>query len=90
MGCIAASIALAVCGLSVLPPLVAGSNYTQWSLSVVSYTPEVSFAVMGSWLALALGRRWRAQPTWLDRAGRALAASWIAANALAWLRLCLL
>jgi hypothetical protein len=29
------------------------------------------------------------EPTWPDRLGRAIGASWIAANTLAWLRLCL-
>jgi hypothetical protein len=36
-------------------------------------------AVVGSWLALALSRRWRPEPSWVDRAGRVLGAYWLAA-----------
>ena len=32
----------------------------------------------GSWLTLSLNRRWRPEPTWLDRLGRALGLYWIA------------
>jgi len=90
VACVTASAALAVCGLSVLPPLAAGNQFIQFRLlRLSSYSAEVSFAVAGAWLALALGGRWRPEPTWPDRLGRALGASWIAANAVAWMRLCL-
>jgi hypothetical protein len=36
-------------------------------------------AVMGVWLCLAVGRRWRAEPSWVDRLGRALGMAWVAA-----------
>ena len=35
-------------------------------------------AVAGCWIALALGGRWRPEPAWDDRLGRALGAAWIA------------
>lgn len=38
----------------------------------------MAVAVAGSWAALALGRRWRPEPGWLDRAGIGLGALWIA------------
>jgi hypothetical protein len=33
--------------------------------------------VFGAWAALAATRRWRSEPTWIDRLGRVLAAIWI-------------
>jgi hypothetical protein len=36
-----------------------------------------SFAVIGAWLALALGRRFRPERSWVDRAGRVLGAYWV-------------
>ncbi len=34
-------------------------------------------AVAGSWLALAIGGRWRPEPSWIDRLGRALGCFWL-------------
>jgi hypothetical protein len=34
-------------------------------------------AVLGSWLALALSRRFRPERSWIDRAGRALGLYWV-------------
>jgi hypothetical protein len=34
-------------------------------------------AVVGAWLALILSRKWRAEPSWIDRMGRALGLYWI-------------
>jgi hypothetical protein len=39
---------------------------------------RVGFAVLGAWAALLMTRGWRPQPSWLDRAGRALGLAWIA------------
>ncbi len=38
---------------------------------------EVGFAVAASWLVLIVGRRWRPEPSWIDRCGRAVGAYWI-------------
>lgn len=50
------------------------------------WTPWV---VLGSWLALALARRWRPERSWIDRAGRVLGFYWIflllAGMAIAWI-----
>jgi hypothetical protein len=35
--------------------------------------------VAGAWLALILARAWRPEPTWVDRAGRALGVFWLVA-----------
>jgi hypothetical protein len=37
----------------------------------------VGAAVVGAWAALALARRWRAEPSGIDRLGRVLGLSWI-------------
>ncbi len=34
-------------------------------------------AVAGAWAALLASRRWRTEPTWIDRAGRVLGIIWI-------------
>jgi hypothetical protein len=34
-------------------------------------------AVLVSWMTLWVGRRWRAEPSWIDRLGRAFGAFWI-------------
>jgi hypothetical protein len=39
---------------------------------------RIGFAVIGSWLTLVLVRGWRPEPSWLDRARRALGWGWIA------------
>jgi hypothetical protein len=39
---------------------------------------RVAPAVAGAWLVLALGGRWRPDPSWLDRSGAALGIAWIA------------
>ena len=39
--------------------------------------PKVAFAVFGAWVVLALSRRPTPGPTWIDRLGWALAASWV-------------
>lgn len=43
----------------------------------------VGAAVALPWLGLALSRRWRAEKSWIDRAGRALGVCWLLAGALA-------
>lgn len=46
-------------------------------------------AVVGSWLALAIARRWRPERSWIDRTGRALGLYWVllftAALAIPWI-----
>jgi hypothetical protein len=41
-------------------------------------TVVVPAAVLLAWLVLALTRRWSAEPSWIDRAGRCLGVAWIA------------
>lgn len=90
VACLAASMALLVCGLSIPPMLWGGSRLMMSQLSLVSYTPEAGFAVAGAWLALALGSHWRPEPSWIDRLGRGVGWLWISANLVNWFRLALL
>ena len=46
-------------------------------LLAISLTPACSFAVATAWTTLALNRRWRPEPGWIDRAGRALGVYWL-------------
>lgn len=39
---------------------------------------QVGFSVAASWLGLVLIRRWRAEPSWIDRLGRAIGGFWLA------------
>lgn len=42
-------------------------------------TPLAAWATAASWLVLAVGGRWRPEPDWIDRAGRVIGITWIAA-----------
>jgi hypothetical protein len=48
---------------------------TSWTIAVG--LSDVGLAVIGAWLVLASGRRWGAEPSWIDRLGRLLGACWI-------------
>lgn len=47
-----------------------------------SYTQQVSFAILGGWTGLAASGLWRKEASWIDRAGRAIGAAWIAVTAI--------
>jgi len=40
----------------------------------------VGASVSGSWMMLLIGRRWNAEPSWIDRLGRALGVFWVIAG----------
>jgi hypothetical protein len=86
VACVAAGLTLLLCGATSLPLLAHGKDW----VSFISYAPEVCFAVVGAWLALALAGRWHTEPGWIDRMGLAVGVLWIASNLLTWLRLALL
>lgn len=44
---------------------------------LVYATPAPGFAVIVAWTTLAVQRRWRNEPTWIDRGGRVLGVSWV-------------
>jgi hypothetical protein len=47
-------------------------------LEIPTYTVVVPIAVMLAWLVLGVVRRWEAESSWIDRAGRCLGIAWIA------------
>ena len=54
---------------------------------LVRMSTPVGLAVMATWLVLALGGRWRREPSWVDRAGRLLGFCWLAAALFVWIDL---
>lgn len=51
----------------------AGMLYNVWSMT----SRQCGDTVIGAWVALALGGRWRSERTWIDRMGRTIGAIWI-------------
>jgi hypothetical protein len=50
----------------------------EWSETFLSIQqPLLAWGVVVSWTLLALGRRWRSEPGWIDGTGRALGWAWI-------------
>lgn len=49
-------------------------SFDQTWLSLLHWTGP---AVVSGWAALASGRRWRAEPDWVDRLGRVLGLYWV-------------
>lgn len=51
------------------------------ALSLLEGSPVLTLAfgpaVLASWMALILGRRWRPEPSWVDRLGRILGVVWV-------------
>jgi hypothetical protein len=52
-------------------------SFGWFELLRVQILPSMAHAVALSWILLALGRQWRAEPSWIDRMGRAFGAVWI-------------
>jgi hypothetical protein len=61
-------------------PDVSGWNY----LIQLNYRPEIAYAVAASWTLLALSGRWRAERSWVDRAGRVVGWLWILLIPMRW------
>jgi hypothetical protein len=87
---VVAAPAILLCVVSAIPLLWNRHGSFFQGLSLLAYTPEGGFAVTGAWLALAVGKRWRPQPNWVDRLGRLVGVGWIGANAIHWLGLVLI
>lgn len=85
VACCAVVLALAIGSLCILLNLTIyerrGDGYP-WPVMYVLNPEWISSAVAGAWLAQAMGRRWRPEPCWIDRAGRVLAIGWFAVTAL--------
>jgi hypothetical protein len=78
MAAFAASLALAIVGIQagiVLWKASGDSLYMTFILAAMPVYPGL--AVLFTWFTLLFGRRWRAEPSWIDRMGRALGIFWI-------------
>ena len=50
---------------------------TNYIFLVSNYMGQAGVVVATTWLILALNRRWKALPNWLDRSGRVLCILWL-------------
>lgn len=79
---VAATLAILITGAT----KYAGSAMDQWSLwpakvSATTLLPhglEPGIAVSAAWMLLLVGKRWRAEPSWIDRFGSLVGGLWIA------------
>jgi hypothetical protein len=77
VACVIATLGMAFCATWVIPMWVRGDSALLVALRFV-YHGDVGVAVLGGWAVLVLSGRWRPEPSWLDRAGRIIAVTWIA------------
>ncbi len=82
--CAAATLAMVLQAILHLGLLAVGSQTVAQGFFFSAYSGTVSFTIIGGWLVLALIGRFRPEPTWIDRAGRAAAAIWLALAAILW------
>jgi hypothetical protein len=74
-------VALAATAPDAAEPMGATTNWLSRILLVPiehGHSPAIATAVAVIWALLAIGRRWRPQPTWMDRGGRLVGLAWIA------------
>jgi hypothetical protein len=86
IACAVATVAMGIEALWIGSLWAQGSGFIQASTVFVGYAQQVSFAVIGGWVALALSCRWRPEPNWIDRVGRLFGLAWIGVTALSWSR----
>jgi len=65
--------------ISFISPSAPHDVFSVAALRVVEPLP-LAAAVAGIWSVLIFGRRWRPEPSWIDRAGRCLGIYWLAAG----------
>jgi hypothetical protein len=80
----AACSALAAIGLQMIGVVLVGGTDIASAPTIVAdifmYSPMfLGMAVAASWMTLCVGRRWRADRSWVDRSGRAVGCFWIVA-----------
>jgi hypothetical protein len=78
VACAVATLAIAIVALWAVPLLARGSIYVRRENLFSTFSPQVSFAVIGAWFAVAVSGRWRPERSWIDRAGRITGIVWIA------------
>lgn len=86
IACTVATVAMAIEASWIASLLARGSGFIHASTVFVAYAPQVSFAVVGGWVALALSGRWRSGSDWIDRGGRLLGLIWIGITVVSWSR----
>ncbi len=87
VACVAAASALAVNALEVaVPPLLRTGPliFIYRHPYEPAWEARVGPAVIGAWLVLAIGRRWRSERGWIDRSGRLLGIFWIVRMSWPW------
>lgn len=88
----------AACSAAALIAVYQALRLLSWSLirppsfqpiwiSVTMWQPSISAAVVAAWLTLAMSGRWRAEPDWIDRAGRVVGACWLGVAIVDWIAL---
>lgn len=89
MAACATAVVLVSYGLLIGTMALAAREGESWSEAATILTLEgfglhaplsVGLAVLASWTTLLVGRRWRAEPSWVDRLGRILGVFWICAG----------
>jgi hypothetical protein len=61
------------------------TSLVNWPESIwMTFQAWIAPAVMAAWATLILGRRWRAESSWIDRAGRCCGFYWIALSVYRW------
>jgi hypothetical protein len=83
MACTAAAAALAATGVATYGQFATSTlSGSVWEVSPFSSTwtttgrQAPAWAIAAAWITLALNRRFRPEPSWLDRAGRLVALGW--------------
>jgi hypothetical protein len=80
----ASGVAITFIGLpAVLALMTVGEEITSVMFDLMEMEllqPLMGLAVLVSWVTLLAGRRWRAEPSWVDRFGRAVGVYWILAG----------
>ncbi len=96
MASCASGVAIAVTGLPIIVGALATGLgwYDIWGNFAIceagwSVTMCGGLAILVSWMTLFVGGRWRADPSWVDRLGRAMGICWILAAAAVWLAISL-
>lgn len=46
-------------------------------MGLMIWPMTLGMSVLAAWMTLLLGGRWRAEPTWIDRLGRAIGVFWV-------------
>lgn len=53
-------------------------RFIWWERLLPSISPiEIAIVILATWFVIAFGQRWRPEPHWIDRTGRALGVAWL-------------